>query len=394
MSIPLKLARAVLTELQTPSFAHLYAQAHARHVLYEVGELTSNFPPFDTDLDDKVTFAAYGLLAAGCSVVEKGDRPAGALEIERAASLLQYVHETLAKNSRESAFHVLVSAMAFYSAGHYSRAFVAIRAIEDHTPAAQTIGAFLRKDTSELIGRLNKVLLSDPPPFEDQLSLNEWAITVAISRAIAVALEYTFSGDPSALGLADAQLRDAMLIASAGNHPAWWWILRLLRLMLSDLGAASPWRVLPPYFSPEAQDDLGRYIRLLAFGKLPLIELWSSQRVALPLVLSPENRGAVVNLRTSAGKTRVAELAILQTLLADPNSRVLYLAPFRSLALEVEQMLHCCHSAGLATGYPTCTAGLVSVQSTPNSQRNPRSRSLRPRKHELFSVQRQKSSTT
>src|SRR5690606_24235063 len=40
-----------------------------------------------------------------------------------------------------------------------------------------------------------------------------------------------------------------------------------------------------------------------------------------------------------AGKTRVAELAILQTLMADPTARVFYLAPFRSLATEVEHAL-------------------------------------------------------
>jgi hypothetical protein len=34
----------------------------------------------------------------------------------------------------------------------------------------------------------------------------------------------------------------------------------------------------------------------------------------------------------------VAELAILQTLTADPTARVFYLAPFRSLALEVERI--------------------------------------------------------
>jgi replicative superfamily II helicase len=73
--------------------------------------------------------------------------------------------------------------------------------------------------------------------------------------------------------------------------------------------------------------------------KRPVAELWASQRAALPLALNVANNGAVINLRTSAGKTRVEELAILQTLLADPAARVFYLAPFRSLALEVEYTL-------------------------------------------------------
>lgn len=59
--------------------------------------------------------------------------------------------------------------------------------------------------------------------------------------------------------------------------------------------------------------------------------------MALELALGRQTRGGVVNLRTSAGKTRVAELAILQTLGTHPAAKVLYLAPFRSLAFELER---------------------------------------------------------
>lgn len=339
MPIPLQIARSLVAELEALPLANLFAQAHAKHVLHEVREIPTNFPSFDPDLDDKVTFAAYGLLAAGCSVAEHGHRPEAAPALERAAALLQYVHGPRAQESRESGFHVFVAAMAFYAAGHYSRAFVTIRAVEQHTSAAQTIAAFLRKDTASLIACLNEVLLRDTPPFDDQLDLDEWAVTIAICRAIAISLEFMFSGGEHALELADEQLRNAAVISSGGSHAAWWWIVRLLRLMLKDLGQASPWTMLPPFFGPEHPATLGRYVRLLAFGKRPVMELWSSQRAALPLALNPSNRGAVVNLRTSAGKTRVAELAILQTLLADPASRIFYLAPFRSLALEVEHTL-------------------------------------------------------
>lgn len=339
MPIPLQQARAILAEFQTPRFANLFAQAQAKHVLHEVRELPSNFPAFDQNLDDKVTFAGYGLLAAGCSVVEQGNRATGAVALEQGASLLQYVHGPFARDSRESGFHAFVAAMAFYAAGHYSRAFVGIRAVEEQTVAARIIAALLRKDLPALIERVNEVLLRDPPPIEDQVGLDEWAITLAVARAAAVTLEFTFTGAPDALSFADEQLRDAATIASTGSHPAWWWVVRLLRLMIGDLGDASPWRVLPPYFGPEGGDALGRYVRLLAFSTRPVTELWSSQRAALPLALDRTNRGAVINLRTSAGKTRVAELAILQTILSEPTARIFYLAPFRSLALEVEQTL-------------------------------------------------------
>lgn len=339
MPIPLEQARALVTDLRTRQVTTLFAQAHAKYVLHEVRETTENFPAFDPSLDDKVTFSAYALLAAGCSIIEQGDRPEGAASVERAASLLHYVHGPTAKESRESGFHVLVAAMAFYAAGHYSRAFVTIRSIEEQTAAARTIASFLRKDAPSLIVRLNEVLLRDPPQLDDQIDLDEWAITVAISRAAAVALELIFTGDTAALDSADEQLGDAAVIASCGGHSAWWWVVRLFRLMMKDLVDASPWQVLPPYFGPDSPALLGRYLRLLAFARHPVTELWTSQRAALPLALDSDNRGAVINLRTSAGKTRVAELAILQSLIADPTARVFYLAPFRSLALEIEDTL-------------------------------------------------------
>lgn len=339
MSIPIERARGILTELQTPQLTTLFAQAHAKHVLHEVKEVPENFPAFDPNLDDKITFAAYALMAAGCSVVELGQHADGAIVIERAASLLYYVHGPRASDSRESGFHVFVAAMAFYAAGQYSRAFVTIRGAEGRTPAAGVVAAFLRKDTASLIDQLNRILLGDSPQIEDQLGLDEWAITLAISRAVAVTLEFTFTGAADALASADEHLRDAEIIAKMGDHPAWWWVVRLLRLMLKDLHSASPWRVLPPYFGPDPGDILAGYVRLLAFSSRPITEIWSSQRAALPLALDPTNRGAIINLRTSAGKTRVAELAILQTLLADPTARILYLAPFRSLAFEVEHTL-------------------------------------------------------
>jgi hypothetical protein len=339
MPIPLEQAHSVLADLQITEIANLFAQAHAKHVLHEVREAPENFPAFDPDLNEKVTFAVYALLAAGCSMVEQGERADGATTLEKAASLLIYVHGPFVKDSRESGFHILVAAMAFYAASHYSRAFVAIRGVEEQTAAARIIAAFLRKDVDLLIQELNEVILRDAPVFEDQLDLNEWAITVAVARALAVAIDFIFTGDPNSLVAADQQLQDAAIVASAGSHPAWWWVVRLLRLMLKDLGDASPWRVLPPYFSRKYQDALGRYIRLLAFAKRPLVELWSSQRAALPFALNPANRGAVISLRTSAGKTLVAELAILQVLVTDPTARIFYLAPFRSLALEIEQTL-------------------------------------------------------
>jgi hypothetical protein len=338
MPIPRPRIPPLLARLNSPELANLYAQAHARFVLNEVGEEPENFPPFDPALDDKVTFAAYALLAGGCSLIEQGDRPGGAETVERAAALLTYIHAPATQTSRESAFHMLVAAMAFFASGQYSRAFVAIRNAEQQTAAARIIGALLRKEMPALVAALNAVLLAEVPTLDDQFDVDEWAITTAIARTTARWLETMLVGAEQ-LQDGEQDLQDAAFVASNGRHPAWWWVIRLFRLMLGDLREASPWFALPPLFGDGDRDLLTRFTRLLAFARRPITELWLSQRAALPLALDLSNHGAVINLRTSAGKTRVAELAILRVLCEDANARILYLAPFRSLAFEVEQTL-------------------------------------------------------
>src|SRR5581483_12072232 len=44
-----------------------------------------------------------------------------------------------------------------------------------------------------------------------------------------------------------------------------------------------------------------------------------------------------IRMPTSAGKTRVAELAIVHTLVTQPGSKCVYIAPFRALANEIEE---------------------------------------------------------
>ncbi|NOT60434.1 MAG: DEAD/DEAH box helicase, partial [Acidobacteria bacterium] len=339
MPISIDLARTFVGQLQVQEVENLFAQAFASHVLHEVKEAPENFPQFDPNLHDRVTFAAYLLLASGCSVIEQGERFEGNGILEHAAAQLQYVHGPHIADSHERSFHVFVAAMAFYASGQYSRAFVTARSVAEPTAAMKIICAYLRKETFALDEQLDNVLLRETPDFQEESELDEWAITVAIARSIAYASEFIRTGQPALLNNADDQLSDAIIIASAGNYPAWWWVVRLLRLMLRDLGNASPWQVLPPYFDNETHAALSGYIRHLAFLDRPVSEIWTSQRAALPLALNSLNRGAVINLRTSAGKTRIAEFAILQTLLTNPDARIFYLAPFRSLAFEVEHSL-------------------------------------------------------
>ncbi len=337
MSLPIQDARNLAQCMRLPGIRNLVAQSKAKQVLREVKEIPGNFPAFTADVDDRVTFIAYALLAAGCSLIERGETAEGHAELHAAADILESAHRTEVSNGQASALHCLIGAMAFYSCGQYSRAFVLISNVEAVTPAAGIIASFLRKDWPRLIGRLNAILLAPPPVFDESRFFDDWALTICVARAVALVAEHAISGLAELPRKADAVLRDAMTISEGGSHPAFWWLARLLRLMFKDYGNGSLWSVLPPFFGPDGTAQVDNYVKLLAFLKPPVIELWRSQIEALQLALNPQNRGGVINLRTSAGKTRIAELAILQTLRIDPSAKVLYLAPFRSLAFELER---------------------------------------------------------
>ena len=66
--------------------------------------------------------------------------------------------------------------------------------MESYTPATRIIAAFLRKDVGALVERLNEVLLRETPHFEAQIELDEWALTIATARAVALALEFALTG--------------------------------------------------------------------------------------------------------------------------------------------------------------------------------------------------------
>ena len=80
-----------------------------------------------------------------------------------------------------------------------------------------------------------------------------------------------------------------------------------------------------PAFDNSAKLKLRQYINSLTYRKHPVTDLFVSQRKALEKVLGID--GAVVSMPTSSGKTRIAELVILQTLMYDSSSKILYIAP-------------------------------------------------------------------
>lgn len=90
-----------------------------------------------------------------------------------------------------------------------------------------------------------------------------------------------------------------------------------------------------------------RYATLMARGRAErqldargTVELWRSQHEALRQgLVGDSRRGLAIRMPTSAGKTRIAEMAILDELSRQNGRRAVYVAPFNALATEIESSL-------------------------------------------------------
>lgn len=125
-------------------------------------------------------------------------------------------------------------------------------------------------------------------------------------------------------------------------------ILKLLDLKMKFSYERTTWTVLLDV-AKENSDLWYSYLRLLATNpyannkvistekRQSQVELWQSQINAVQQGVLEDNQGFIIQMPTSAGKTLIAELAILQQV--GLGKKCLYIAPFRSLVNEVENTL-------------------------------------------------------
>lgn len=340
MSIPTDYISDLLNELSQGHLDNLITQADARRILQEVKEIPENYPDFDPLLTEKATHIAYALLSCGCSLMEKSNSNFTATEslsiLEKAGKLLSDIYKYNDDEFDGKDYNLLISGMALYAAKQYSRAFIVLNNVKLDFVVGQIVIQFIKKDFNSLLQNVNQVFFEPPNELSDIQSLDEWVVSHEIARIFLMVVDFVQTGNRSNFVSIDNIFDKLLSIATESNLISYWLIVRLLKIILSTFQEASLWTILPPLLP--AQHITENYIRLLSGFKPAITELWPSQTMAIPLAVG-ENSGGVINLRTSGGKTRVAEIAILNTLSKHIMSKTLYLAPFRSLAFEVEQSL-------------------------------------------------------
>lgn len=151
---------------------------------------------------------------------------------------------------------------------------------------------------------------------------------------------YLRTGQDAQYEVARSKIESALELFNAIRDPDNFVLTQLISLLIRQMHFSSLWYQLGDLYGFRDDPTLTRYLQILTNNNhRPIYELWQSQIEALAASLG-DSSAVVLQMPTSAGKTRIAELKIIHTLATNPEpTRCIYIAPFKSLAAQVEEAL-------------------------------------------------------
>ncbi len=243
--------------------------------------------------------------------------------------------------SDKSTESTLMAAFAYSAAGSSANSMAVVRKYRASNPAGTPADPLLECVTLLLERRLLalRATVSELKPAD---YTRAGLITAGAIESVEELAEYLLSGEHYHLESAMETLRH-VLRASVSGGAVWEHLLADgLARFAKELGARSIWTLLGQT-QTAAPALWRRYLMLLArglgrdlLGGSSITELWPSQREAIEAgLLDSEVPSFAARMPTSAGKTRVAEMAMVKALADGGGARVIYIAPFRALANEL-----------------------------------------------------------
>ncbi len=308
------------------------AQANSRFILYNANEPIENFPKYTRDLDEKCLHIAFSYLNLGWRFFAEEHKDKAIYCIEKAAEILEhlYAYNNCDKIYRE--FYVLSCALAYYVSSQYSKSFIVLKYYTYDTQLAKILKLFLMRNFRDLEEPLKNIEFTEATIVEE---IESFVYTKILAKAISHMVQYVISGNKDALMEAQKILLDLIELSQINGESHLWWIFRLLYLVFGEYEEASLWTVLPPIIGN--QEKCSDYIRANIYKQPSVVELFKSQRECINKSLNDDS--VVIGMPTSSGKTKIAEISIIKTLIDYPDSLCIYIAPFRSLANEIEYSL-------------------------------------------------------
>ena len=323
-------------------------------IVRRAGVAREDSPDFREALGADLAEYGFTLLDAGLTL---NSLESGHALSRKAFATSGRVFETLVRNGDpadpQRGFHRVMAAAAYHLGSYTAIAyalFAPVDPTEQNLNTAET--CLVRLMLRDLNGVRNTARdwLRDPQHHDDAISERlespdddrdaELAL-ILISSVCRALANYEFAlrtGESDFVETAKDILSGALELAAEAGITSLWWVIRLTLGLLDDLWNQSLHVMLPIRPAEgvrEAYTDLRTiFIASLFARNVAEIELWPSQMDAAKRAADPTD-DLVVALPTSAGKTRIAELATLIALSMD--KRVLVVTPLRALSAQSER---------------------------------------------------------
>ena len=346
--------QAFLTQATQEGIQHrLLYRGAAWSLMRTDGVLPENAPPLGTAIETDLANHGFALLRAAMALRAKvGPSELTNKAFERAGNAFEAMSKNADSKAPDRGFRRTIAAAAYHLAGFSAVAYSLFNEVAGDLNLAPGEVAVMRLILRDLdsLRTFVRGWLNDDAHSDDRMAselsgedtdIDEVLATIlntTICRALAFfdfALE---TGEEEPLGTARSLLDSAVSLANHAENVPLWWITNLCRHLVDDLWQHSLHQNLPtqsPKGADEQYPNLRRlFISSLYARKTSEVELWPSQREAARRSTN-EKDDLVVALPTSAGKTRIAEIAALMTL--SSKRRVLIVTPLRALSAQTER---------------------------------------------------------
>jgi hypothetical protein len=322
-------------------------------LMREDGVLPQNAPPLGATIETDLAEHGFAVLRGAMALrAQDGASDLTGKAFERAANAFEALVRNGDPDAPDRGFRRTIAAAAYHLAGFSAVAYSLFNEtaeVLNTSPGETAIRHLILRDLDQLRGfvrewlddeahgdeQIAEALRGQDPDVDEALST---ILNTTICRALAFfdfALE---TGEVEPIESARDMLATAVSLADNAENVPLWWISNLCRHLIDDLWQHSLHQSLPtepPEGAEEKYPDLRRlFISSLYARKTSEVELWPSQREAAQRSTDVSD-DLVVALPTSAGKTRVAEIAALMTL--STGRRVMIVTPLRALSAQTER---------------------------------------------------------
>lgn len=330
----------------------LQARGQARALIRHEGRLPPDAPAFSEGIDSDLADYGFSVLRASLALRELGgDQETWRRGFVHAGGAFEALVQNGSQEDASRGFYRTVGAAAYHLANYSALAFSLLtqtQADQNRSPAEDALAFLIVRDLKGL-GQRAKQWLHDPAnsdegisraATEEQLDPDDVVSRVATSTMFRSLVFFEFglqTGQDSLVVEARNLLTRAISLTRAASAVSLWWILRITANLIDDLWSSSLHKVLPLEGPPGSEDytQLRKlFVSELYSRRSSEVELWPSQLLAAQRAADVSD-DLVVALPTSAGKTRIAEIAALMALAC--GHRVLIVTPLRALSAQTER---------------------------------------------------------